>query len=234
MENENAETNVEEVTEESNFDTLSELDKLAVGFIAGEIDTDIINSLDTYNRWFVLSMSAIYSCGKIGLLSAKSCVQVKYKLLSEYRRFRTETYFAEIEHREWIERTRETSCKLTELAHQINNKDTDALKTAVEIIDLFTKQDVYNQLFIKAEADEEYKQKCVQALTQNEKLFFDRFGNIPFVDLLFKFYKSTEENRAAEIYKELDCDNLNVVAHRVPVKSENCKGIAKSYLEYFK
>lgn len=168
MENENAETKVEEVTEESNFDTLSELDKLAVGFIAGEIDTDIINSLDTYNRWFVLSMSAIYSCGKIGLLSAKSCVQVKYKLLSEYRRFRTETYFAEIEHREWIKRTRETSCKLTELAHQINNKDTDALKTAVEIIDLFTKQDVYNQLFIKAEADEEYKQKCVQALTQNE------------------------------------------------------------------
>ena len=79
MENENAETKVEEVTEESNFDTLSELDKLAVGFIAGEIDTDIINSLDTYNRWFVLSMSAIYSCGKIGLLSAKSGVQVKYK-----------------------------------------------------------------------------------------------------------------------------------------------------------
>lgn len=234
MKNEKAEIQDEEIAEESSFDTLSALDKLAVGFIAGEIDTEIINSLDTYNRWFVLSMSAIYSCGKIGLLSAKSCVQVKYKLLSEYRRFRTETYFAEIEHREWIKRTRETSCKLTELALLINSKDTNALKTALEVIDLLTKQDVYNQLFIKAENDEDYKQKCVQVLTKNEALFFNRFGDIPFVDLLFKFYKSTEENRAAEIYKELDCDNLNVVAHRVPVKSENCKGIAKSYLEYFK
>lgn len=234
MKNEKAEIQDEEIAEDSNFDTLSALDKLAVGFIAGKIDTDIINKLDTYNRWLVLSMSAIYSCGKIGLLSAKSCVQVKYKLLSEYRRFRTETYFAEIEHREWIKRTRETSCKLTELAHQINNKDTNALKTALAIIDLLTKQDVYNQLFIKAEADEEYKQKCVQALTQNETFFFERFDNIPFIDLLFKFYKSTEENRAAEIYKELDCDNLNVIAHRVPVKSDACQGIAKSYLEYFK
>lgn len=233
MESEKVEKTTQEVTEES-FDTLSELDKLAAEFIAGNVDTKIINSLDTYNRWLVLSMSAIYSCCKIGLLSAKSCVQVKYKLLTEYRRFRTETYFAEIVHREWIRRTRETSCKLTELAKQINCKDINSLKTALEVIDLLTKQDVYNQLFIKAEADEEYKQKCVQALTKNETQFFENFENIPYVDLLFKFYKSTEENRAAEIYKELDCDNLNIVAHRVPIKSNNCQGIAKSYFEYFK
>ena len=66
-------------------ETLSELDKLVIGFIDGDLDVATLNSLDMFNRWLVLSMSAIYSCTKIGLLSAKSCVKAKYKLLQEYR-----------------------------------------------------------------------------------------------------------------------------------------------------
>ena len=62
-------------------ETLSELDKLVIGFIDGDLDVATLNSLDMFNRWLVLSMSAIYSCTKIGLLSAKSCVKAKYKLL---------------------------------------------------------------------------------------------------------------------------------------------------------
>lgn len=74
-------------------ETLSELDKLVVAFIDGALDVNEINKLDIFNRWLVLSMSAVYSCTKIGLLSAKSCVKAKYKLLQEYRRFRTDTFF---------------------------------------------------------------------------------------------------------------------------------------------
>lgn len=64
-------------------------------------------------------------------------------------------------------------------------------------------------------------------------MFIDRVYLNPFVDLLFKFYKSTEETRASEIFKELDADNIRTVACHVPVKSDNCQGIAKSYKEYF-
>ena len=48
-------------------ETLSELDKLVVAFIDGALDVNEINKLDIFNRWLVLSMSAIYSCTKIGL-----------------------------------------------------------------------------------------------------------------------------------------------------------------------
>lgn len=85
-------------------ETLSELDRLVIGFIDGALDVATLNSLDMLNRWLVLSMSAIYSCTKIGLLSAKSCVKAKYKLLQEYRRFRTDTFFANKEHIEWIKK----------------------------------------------------------------------------------------------------------------------------------
>lgn len=63
---------------------------------------------------------------------------------------------------------------------------------------------------------------------RNDTAFLGEFGNIPFVDLLFKFYKSTEETRATEVFKELDADNIRTVACHVPVKSDNCQGIAKA------
>lgn len=214
-------------------ETLSELDKLVIGFIDGDLDVATLNSLDMLNRWLVLSMSAIYSCTKIGLLSAKSCVKAKYKLLQEYRRFRADTFFANKEHIEWIKRTKETSCKLTELSKAIAEHDTNVLQIALQIIDLLTKHDVYNKLFILSDASDTYKEKCLKTLTENDTAFLNEFGNIPFVDLLFKFYKSTEETRATEIFKELDADNIRTVACHVPVKSDNCQGIAKSYKEYF-
>lgn len=214
-------------------ETLSELDKLVVAFIDGALDVNEINNLDIFNRWLVLSMSAIYSCAKIGLLSAKACVKAKYKLLQEYRRFRTNTFFAEKEHIEWIKRTRETSCKLTELSKAIAEHDPEVLSIALQIIDLLTKQDIYNELFILSDASDTYKADCLKTLTENDTAFLDEFGNIPFVDLLFKFYKSTEETRASEIFKELDADNIRKVACHVPVKSDDCRGIAKSYKECF-
>ena len=176
-------------------ETLSELDKLVIGFIDGDLDVATLKSLDMFNRWLVLSMSAIYSCTKIGLLSAKSCVKAKYKLLQEYRRFRTDTFFASKEHIEWINRTRETSCKLTELSKAIAEHDPKALSIALQIIDLLTKHDVYNQIFILSDASDTYKEDCLKAQTENDTVFFDKFGNIPFVDLLFKFYKSAYSYR---------------------------------------
>lgn len=160
-------------------ETLSELDRLVIGFIDGDLDVATLNSLDMLNRWLVLSMSAIYSCTKIGLLSAKSCVKAKYKLLQEYRRFRTDTFFADKEHIEWIKRTRETSCKLTELSKAIANHDTNTLQIALQIIDLLTKHDVYNQLFILSDTSDTYKEKCLKTLTENDTAFLDEFGNIP-------------------------------------------------------
>ena len=214
-------------------ETLSELDKLVVAFIDGALDVNEINKLDIFNRWLVLSMSAVYSCTKIGLLSAKSCVKAKYKLLQEYRRFRTDTFFANKEHIEWIKRTKETSCKLTELSKAIIEHDPKALSIALQAIDLLTKHDIYNQLLILSDASDAFKEKCLHTLVKNDTAFFNTFNDTPLVDLLLKFFESAKETRASEIFKELDADNIRKVACHVPVKSDNCQGIAKSYKEYF-
>ena len=214
--------------------TLSELDKVAVNFIDGSLDVKQLNSLDFLNRWLVLSLASVYSCAKLGILSGRSCAEAKYKLLSEYRRFKTEIHFASSEHKEWIKRTKESSDQLSKLANAINNKDINALSIALNIIDNLTKHDIYNKLLIlSVKDDKDYMSKCLQALCKNEDHFINEFGNIPFVNILTSFFNSVNEDKAAEIHAELDADNLKKVACHVPKKSDEATGIAKSYIEFF-
>jgi hypothetical protein len=211
--------------------TYTELDKLAVGFIDGAFSLDDYKSLSTLNQFMVLSMSGLYACAKIGLCSGKKVAENKYKLINEYKLFATNLMWIGVEHSQWVKRTKETSSKLCELAKAINNKDTNAFSLALQIIDLLTQDDVYNQLLFNQENTENFQAECMQTLIKNETYFFETFGDIPFVDLLTKFFNSVKENNLDEIFKELDADNIRKFACRVPVKkdSEQCKGIYDSY-----
>lgn len=209
--------------------TLSELDLLAMGFMLGKVEIKHIMELDMFNRCLVLSLAAVYSLTRIGFMSRKSACKSKYRLIQLYKQMRVETYFEKQEHLQWVKRTIKVSTKLCDFAKALKNKDENALQLACEVIDLLTKEDVYNQLFIKSQLDDEYKKKCVQALKNSENFMFMSFGNIPYVDLLFKFYKSCDESRATEIFAELDDDNIKKVARRIPLKSDDVAGINKCH-----
>lgn len=211
--------------------TYKELDELAVGFIDGVFSVDDFKGLNTLNRFLVLSMAGLYACAKIGLCSGKKVAENKYKLISEYQLFEINLIWSEVEHKEWVRRTKETSGKLCELAKAINSGDANALPLALEIIDLLTKDDIYNKLLIKKENTEDFKTKCIQTLAKNENYFFETFGNIPYVNLLTEFFNSTKENRIDEIFKDLDHDSVRKFAVHVPVKRDapDCKGIYESY-----
>lgn len=219
---------------EQSAETLSELDMLAMGFILGKIDIKYIMELDMLNRCLVLNLAAIYSCTRIGFMSRNSAYGSKYKLIQLYKRMRTETYFEKQEHLQWVKRTTKVSTKLCEFAKALEAKDINALQLACEIIDLLTKEDVYNKIFIQSRLDDEYKKNCLQTLKDTENFMFTSFGNIPYVDLLFKFYKACDESRATEIFKELDDDNIKKVARRIPLKNDDVEGIRKSYQELIK
>lgn len=219
---------------EQSAETLSELDMLAMGFVLGKVEIKYIMQLDMLNRCLVLSLAAVYSCTRIGFMSRNSAFDSKYKLIQIYKQMRVETYFEKHEHLQWVKRTIAVSTKLCEFAKAIKNKDTNALQLACEIIDLLTKEDVYNQIFIQSQLDDEYKKNCLQALKNTENFMFTSFGNIPYVDLLFKFYKACDESRATEVFNELDDDNIKKVARTIPLKNDDIEGIKKSYQELMK
>lgn len=215
-------------------ETLSELDMFAMGFVIGTVNIKYIMELDMLNRCLVFNLAAIYSCARIGFLSSESAMKSKYAIIQSYKQFRTETYFQEQEHLQWTKRNVEVSTKLSELTKAICNHSTNALNLALEIIDLLTREDIYNKMFFQMQLDSDYKKRCVQELKNADDFMFSHFGNIPYIDLLFKFYNACEENRATEIFKQLDDDNIKQVARRVPIKKDDIKGIVKSYRELLK
>lgn len=211
--------------------TFTELDRLAVGFINGEFDLDTYKSLNAINKFLVLSMAGLYASTKIGFCSGKLCAQNKYDLIKEYRLFATNMCWILAEHKEWARRTRDMSGKLCELVKALRSKDKEALPMALHIIDLLTRDDVYNQMLFDLDNSDEFKSDCIKTLAKNEDYFFESFGNIPYVDLLYNFFNSVKEDKIAEIFKELDDDNIRKVARHVPVKSDDCNGIYKSYCQ---
>lgn len=215
-------------------ETLSELDMLAMGFVLGKIDIKHIMELDVLNRCLVLNLAAVYSCTRIGFMSRNSACESKYKIIQIYKQMRVETYFEKQEHLQWVKRTIKVSTKLCEFAKAIKCKDTNALQLACEVIDLLTKEDIYNKIFIQSQLDGNYKKNCLQTLKDTENFMFTTFGNIPYVDLLFKFYKACDESRATEVFEELDDDNIKKVARRIPLKNDDIEGIKKSYKELLK
>lgn len=211
--------------------TFTELDRLAVGFINGEFDLDTYKSLNAINKFLVLSMAGLYASTKIGFCSGKLCAQNKYDLIKEYRLFATNMCWILSEHKEWVRRTRDMNGKLCDLAKALQSKDKEALPMALHIIDLLTRDDVYNQMLFDLDNSDEFKSDCIKTLAKNEDYFFESFGNIPYVDLLYKFFNSVKEDKITEIFKELDDDNIRKVARHVPVKSDDCNGIYKSYCQ---
>lgn len=211
--------------------TFTELDRLAVGFINGEFDLDTYKSLNAINKFLVLSMAGLYASTKIGFCSGKLCAQNKYDLIKEYRLFATNMCWILSEHKEWVRRTRDMSGQLCELAKALQSKDKEALPIALHIIDLLTKDDIYNQMLFNLDNSDEFKSECIKTLAKNEDYFFESFGNIPYVDLLYKFFNSAKEDKITEIFKELDDDNIRKIARHVPVKSDECTGIYKSYCQ---
>ena len=209
--------------------TYTELDRLAVGFIEGTFDIDTYKGLSTINQFMVLSMAGLYACTKIGLCSGRLCASKKFDLINKYKLFATNLCWILAEQKEWIRRTKAMSGKLSDLAKAISSKDKETLPLALHIIDLLTKDDVYYQMLIKIEGCEDFKTECIQTLVKNDDYFFEQFGNIPYIDLLYKFFNSVKEDKISEMFKELDGDNVRNFARRVPVKDDNARCIYESY-----
>lgn len=211
--------------------TFTELDRLAISFIDGDFDISAYNSLNVINKFLVMSMAGLYSSAKIGFCSGKLCAKSKYDLINEYKLFATNMCWILTEHKEWVRRTRDMSGQLCELAKALQSKDKEALPIALHIIDLLTRDDVYNQMLFNLDNSDEFKTECIKTLAKNEDYFFESFGNIPYVDLLYKFFNSAKEDKITEIFKELDEDNIRKAARHVPIKSDAIKDIYKSYCE---
>lgn len=221
--------------------TIEELDQMARDFINGAVEPLEIHGLQIFDMWAVLTLSAAYSCTKIGTMSPKLCAAIKYNVLSQYEMFRTRTVFFEKMHDDWVSRTKEYSTKRTELVKLIKNEDADVtqiLILALRIIDLLTKEDIYLKFFELRQNDKMFKGHALRAGSKNIDYLMSKFGDtLPYARLLERFYSATCDDKIAELFQQLDPDHLRDKARKgIPVKKEaaECKDVTHSIKKFYK
>ena len=225
---------------------IDELDEMARRYLDGDVNRLEVLSLALFDIFYVMTMASVYSCAKVGTISAKECVKMRYRVALQYRQFSTLMLFWELQHDSWIKNTKKYSGKSCELTRELAKDKPDAEKFMggmCELLDLMTGDNVLHKMFVNRIENEDFKKSCRLAVVEHGDEWRQKFEKIrdeDYLILLERFFAATNENGMAEAFALLDPDKLRDDAHRqVPVKSDNVRGVAigieKMYgLEKFK
>ena len=91
------------------LNTIDDIEQMARECIDGSIDAKHVWGLPIFDMWAVLTLGALYSCTKLGMIGAKDCAKMKYVVLNRYEMFKTRTVFFEKMYENWIDRTKRFS-----------------------------------------------------------------------------------------------------------------------------
>ena len=217
---------------------INELEQMARDFIDGKVEPEKIFSLQIFDLWAALTLCAVYSSTRIGLISQKMCMKMKFNIFNQYEWFRTRTAFFEANYDIWVNQTRDYSCARTELTKALSDKDcsiNDINVIALGLIDSLTKENIYLKLYERRMNDKDFQKNAIKAGSENIDSYIAKFGNeIPYAKLLERFYAATVEDNVAELFCQLDPEKFRDYARKsIPVKKDDCKGIAVSLEKLF-
>ena len=205
------------------LNTIDDIEQMARECIDGSIDAKHVWGLPIFDMWAVLTLGALYSCTKLGMIGAKDCAKMKYVVLNRYEMFKTRTVFFEKMYENWIDRTKRFSGKTSELAKLINSGEelnaADVAASALELVDLLTHDDVYLNMFHRRMEDVMFMPHVMQGL--------------PYAKLIERFYAATNEDGMAKLFEQLDPDFLKRKARTVPIPGIELDKVAKGVKEVY-
>ena len=208
--------------------TIQEIEDFSKRVIDGDVDPLELAGLHELDMWAVLSIAHIYSLVKLGTMSQKNGAKLVFKVLNRMEFFKTRIYFHEKIYSRQVEATKLYSDQRTELvkAMRENKSIGECFVIMARLLDLLTHEDIYFIFAQKLCKDQEGSKKPLNTACANVDKYIEQFGNdIPYARLLERFYSVTVKDGIAQVFKELDTENLVKRARagliRVPVKDES-------------
>ena len=124
-----------------------ELDRLAFDF--GRVQGDMISlsSLPPEEHAYVMSMSYLYAIYRLGGVSKQRCMEIKKQKIREVTQIHNGMLYQRYMHQRWIECTKEFHKEYKELTELIKKSDSQALRKALELVDMLSNQYVYSRLY---------------------------------------------------------------------------------------
>lgn len=218
-----------------NSKLIDRLNALAMKIINGKAEPMKIESLPLFQQVAALGLTNIYGLTIQGFMSRETCKRIKFNILSNLRTIETRWVFVRKIHDNWVKRNRDFSARSCELTRALAEK-TDAekvLKLAMQLLDDMTREDIYQKMFCRAMEDKDFKRKVHAIGRENVDRWMQRFGSeVPYLELLDKFYAAVVNDGIAEIMQDLDNDILLPHAEKdIPEKTESVqqlKGLGES------
>ena len=207
--------------------TITELDKLAMAIINGEIEPMVIFSLNIFDQWAVRALADVYSMCLLGVQSRKTCIAEKRAILHQYEYYKTRISSLEalnLKHIETVTTTSSESCNITKALQK--GDLLSALKSALICLDAYQSGNVYMKAFERAVSDPDFKSKALKASQQQIDELMSLYGNdVPYARMIERLFAVADKDRLTKLFAQLDPEKFSAMAEEMPYKTEDEKSI---------
>lgn len=154
-------------------------DTIAYQIAKGQADLQGISKYKFEERGYILQLAGLYSLMLTQRADdnfIKNAKKLKEEYRKEFRRINTDLYFCRKEYEQWVQRPHAIMIEEAKLTKQMKECSLDVLDTALHIIDLYSRKDIYCKLWkiikkgtLTQEEVKEYIENCTTMPTQEDK-----------------------------------------------------------------
>lgn len=204
-------------------------DRLAFDFSRVQTDIKKLGSLNFEEHAYVMSMAYLYTMHQLGKLSTDFCKKVKQQRIKECRSIHNSYEYTRHLHERWVLCTKVFAEEKKELVSMLRRKDPNALRKALQIIDLLSGEYIYTRLADKAGDwnDQIVFLEDVVEEVADETEYDDREGLKQVVYKIIEALECGELIAPTEYMKESEIDEL---MRNIPPKEHLTEDLLKSVM----
>lgn len=197
-----------------------ELDRLAFDF--GRVQDDMIHlcSLQPEEHAYVMSMAYLYTMYRLGAVSKPRCIEIKKRKIKEVTQIHNSLLYQRHMHRRWIECTKEFYKDYKELTDLIKKSDPQALRKALELVDMLSNQYVYTKLYQVANTFDMQEVLFEELIDEVIAEGTDESKRRELKRLVAMVFEAFEEDELPAFLQEITAAEMKEISEDIPEKKE--------------
>ena len=198
-----------------------ELDRLAFDF--GRVQGDMISlsSLPPEEHAYVISMAYLYAVYRLGAVSKKRCMDIKKQKIKEVTQIHNAMLYQRHMHQRWLACTKEFYKDYKELTDLIKKSDPQALRKALELVDMLSSQYVYTKLYKTADTFDMQEILFEELIDEVIEEGTDESKRRELKRLVAMVFEAYETDELPAFLQEVTDEEMKELTADIPQKSEH-------------
>lgn len=198
-----------------------ELDRLAFDFGMVQNDMIAISSLPPEEHAYVMSMAYLYTMYRLGYVTINRCVEIKKQKIKEVTQIHNAMLYQRHMHQRWLTCTKEFYKDYRELTELIKKSDPQALKKALELVDMLSNQYVYTRLYQTADSFDMQEVLFEELIDEVIAEGTDESKRRELKRLVAMVFEAFDEDELPAFLQEVTDEEMEELTADIPQKSEH-------------